>query len=162
MNSSKKLMKETYEDSKKRQLKKYHNDIWMIVQTSFPAFAYGIIFLLQSIIDSSIIFSIELAFFSCCVTLAFEINEWKIFTKKSESKIKMFNYFTPLLFTFILIMIVSFIYNGFATLIGVSEETAQIIPNFITSLTLFGYFISYTIRSIKSKQKEYLTKKNSY
>lgn len=159
MNRIKKLMKKTYENSRKRKLKEYHRDKWMLIQTSFPAIAYIIIFGIQSIIDNTFAFSIELAIFSCCVTISFEINEWCIYynryhNKGEEKTIKIFNYFPPLLFASVLIMLVAFVYNGFATLIGIPEEILPIIPNFITSLTLFAYFISYIKRNIKLKEKE--------
>lgn len=158
MNWIKKLIKKNHENFKKMQSKKYHSKLWLFAQTTLPAFAYAIILCLQSIIDNSAPFSIALAFFSCCVTIAFERNEWIIFTQNDNAETKKYKYFTPLLRAFIFTMIVSFTFYRFAPLIRIPEKIIQILPNFITSLTLLGYFVSYTFRSYKIILKEYSTK----
>lgn len=156
------LIKRNNENYEKRRKKKYRQDIVDIIKTAFPAIAYGIVFTLQSIVDNSTVFSIALALFSTCVTISFEVNEWYIFNNSKHKKTKKyFNYYYPLLFALILLMILAFIYNGIATLFGIPEKIFNVAPNLISSFTLLGYFISYTIRQIFIRRQQYLDKKDN-
>lgn len=133
-----------------------------IIFTFLPAIELAIIFIFQSIINHSLTFSIELAIFSFFVTTSFEINEWCIFYDKENGKLtNFFNVIPPILFIIIMMEIFSFIYNGIDKLIDIkiSTENASVLSNIITSITLFGYFLSYGIRSIAKQKQNYLDKK---
>ena len=156
------LLKRNKECYEKRRKKRYWQDLFDIIKTSFPAIACGIVFVLESIIDSSIGFSLALALFSTCVTAAFEINEWYIFINSPKNKTrKSLNYNYPLLFALILLMVFAFTYNGIAKFISIPNSMLDKTPNLISSLTLLAYFISYTKRQLSIRKLQYLNKEDN-
>lgn len=153
------LLKRNAERYKKQRKKEFWKDIRNIVKMAFPALAYGVLFALQAIIDDSVRFSVALALFSICVTVAFEANEWVIFYNSIHKQKKTeFNYSYPLLFALVLLIVLLFAYDGvirILTLFGISEDAFGKFPNIISSITLFGYFVSYIFRQIKIRVYQY-------
>ena len=67
MNSSKKLMKKTYEAFKKKKLEKYRRNVCMKIVAVLPAFEAVCLFSLQSIIEAFTTFIIMYYFiYFCC------------------------------------------------------------------------------------------------
>lgn len=93
----------------------------------------------------------ELAIFSACVTIFLEKNEWDNYLKKGKEnknrkKVTIYHYFLILIYiTFILLII---IYRGIDLFFKIPNYVASFLPNFITALTLFFYFLSYALRTI--------------
>lgn len=139
------LLKRNKKCYEKKCKKRHIQNLWKIIKITFPAIAYSIVFVLESFIDNSVGFSLVLALFSTCVTVAFEINEWQRLKRKKLS----YNYSYPLLLALILLIALVFIYNGIETSIGISKSIPNKVPNVISSLTLLIYFISYTVRQLK-------------
>lgn len=135
------------------------NSLYYIVKMAFPVLVYGILFVLQSIVDDSVRFSVALALFSICVTIAFEANEWVLFyTSTHKQKKTGFNYSYPLLFALILLIVLLFTYDGVVrilALFGISEDAFGKFPNIASSVTLFGYFVSYIGRQIVIRIYQY-------
>lgn len=160
MNKSRNFIKRVDTNNKRKLLINYKNEKAKIIWTSLPLIGVIFIYTLQSIIATSKAFSTELATFSLIVTISFELNEWWIFGGNPDGKLaKFLKLFPPILLIVIVVEIYSLLHNGIITLIGtkIPAELAQILPNLITSSTLFGYILSYTIRSILVQKKKYLS-----
>lgn len=158
MNSSKKLMKKTYEAFKKKKLEKYRSTVCMKILTVLPAFEAVCLFSLQSIIDISTAFSLKLAVLSFFTTLFFEIDEWNNYfciTKNKEYKI--LRHLQPSLSCIILFIFVVFILDKLNVHTSILEKIPQMFPNLIAAIALMAYFISNTVRSILMERYNYLT-----
>lgn len=109
--------------------------------------------------DKSTNFSLYLSVISLCVTLSFEMNEWILYcTNRNTKEIKPKNIlkdFPPLLLNYILLIFIFCTFKGLIVFIKFLEGNGQKIPNIIAALTLLIYFISYTIRIIHQKYKEF-------
>lgn len=156
-NGNRKLLSNNKRKYEKKQSKK---EIELFFDTYFPALSYGFLFLIQSFTDTSITFSIVLAFFSLSVTLSFELNELcTYFKNKLNLLIKMLNFFSPVLFIFVLFLFCLAIYFSINTLFNIPETLKSRLPNILTSITLFFYFISYSYRSYGKREKKSHNKK---
>lgn len=137
---------------KKNKYTSDKRDIWV---TAFPAFIYGFLYVLCSMVDKSNRFAVELALCSSAVTFTFELNEWFILNQSTNRIAKILNCLSPILFAIVLFILLLFIGGVIKELIYIPSIDITAIPNMLTSTTLFGYFISYSVRQVAIKMREY-------
>lgn len=157
-NRSKKLIRENHKQARNEENKRYCTTIADFVINTAPAAFYVISFLAYAFYRHSIDFSVELALFSSCITLAFEAAEWiNMSRRKFIMPIEALRY-TPgfplwLAMPFLMFILLSYVFIKFMTKIDI--EKYSIIPNVISAFSLLLFLILYIARIIMKIRREH-------
>jgi len=84
-----------------------------------------------------------LAIFASLVTISFEHNEWRIIRKHDLS---LYDKFKPIIYSLGVLGVLILTSRQIVSVISIPTYVVDVLPNFISTGTLLGYFISYTIR----------------
>lgn len=145
-NKNSKTTKIDIEECKKKCHKTRLRNFIDIIILLLPAIAYLSIFLLLSFINPpSPTYSIMLAIFALSVTLTFEVCEWRYTVSKRRTN-KTLHPSSPILSSVVVFIILYILYSAISNLLKVPYRIEQMLPNFLTVVSLILYYLSTAIR----------------
>ena len=157
-NKNKNIVKIKHTEIINNQLTECRHRIIEKIVLSIPVIGYATLFIVNSIFDTSVWFSMIVATLSSSVTIVFESLEWQQYhILISKKRYKFIDLMHPLswvsllwILTLIFIRIILNFYN-------LNIEEYPFIPNLVSAATLLFYFVSYVSRGILLEYHKYLS-----
>lgn len=152
-----------HDENQKEEIKKQFQQE---VQYEFILLAAALLitlsFFLIALFNNSAFFSLLLSLYAFIVTFCFETLEWikyhadkkSVHSKFTAIFLKYYSLglFLTLIILFGIMVILSFVFKELPLFF---QHTYTLLPNLITTCSLLGYFVSYSIRNYFQKKKDF-------